>query len=314
MASRNQSRQSRYHPPPPYQTFAPASVPPTRAAPRPAATEQQNNRQYGSASYTEETLLIVKSDSERYQELQQQFSALVGVLLIAVIASAIFLLRHFQLDSDIEAKHQQQLQDMRGWVDGMMLLIDAREDAVQRAEERIGLDLERMREANLYWDQPSAQGHACSAWKTRAYSAKLHNIPGEVSGVNWCQKTPIDIPGFKFAQPEYCEERNNGDVLGHWTLHDDKDCHTYWGRYNNLGCQDGLPGNRLIEMQLLDHHPPWNTGKQLCATTPWGDNGEFPMICENRGGRGIWGKWLVPDETCSQSRHVSEEGLLVEAE
>ncbi|KIY69201.1 hypothetical protein CYLTODRAFT_420916 [Cylindrobasidium torrendii FP15055 ss-10] len=268
------------NPPPPYEPepFTPAFGP-THAAP--AATEQQINHQYAFSSYSEETLLIVKFGSERYQRLRFRFKALAGVLLVVVITSIIFAVQS----------------------------INARVNAVRRAEQRIGLDLERMRKANLFWDQPSTQGRACSAWKTRTYSAKLHNIPGEVSGVNWCLKTPIDMPGFKFAQPEYCEEMKNGDVLGHWTLHDDKDCHTYWGRYNNLGCQDGLPGNRLIEMQLLDHHPPWNTGKQLCATTPWGDNGELPLICDDRGLWGFWGKWLVPDDTCSQSILVSEEVL-----
>lgn len=285
-------------PPPPYHS-APASGPTPGV---PTANGQRNNRQYG-ATYSrpsEQTLLIVQppKSSEHYHRLQCQVTTLAGVLLLAVIASIILIPWHFQLDKEVVKEHQQRLQDMRDWVDGELQLLTKRENVVRRAEERLGHDVERMREANLYWDQPSTQGRACSGWKTRLYSAQLHHIPDDVVAINWCQKTPIDVPGFKFAQPEYCEEMSGGSIVGHWTLRDDKDCHTYWGRKKDLGCQDGLPGNRLIEMQLMDHHKPWDTGKQMCATTPWGESGQLPLICDDREKHGIWGKWLVPDEAC----------------
>ncbi|KIY69206.1 hypothetical protein CYLTODRAFT_489108 [Cylindrobasidium torrendii FP15055 ss-10] len=202
---------------------------------------------------------------------------------------------------EVRSAYEQQLEAKDRWVENQKHLLFARESAVHDAETRIGNDAERRKKANLYWEQPPKRGRVCTGWKTLPYVAELYNVPQDVDGVAWCQGTALHMPGMEdIDKPEWCEQTENGKIVAHWTHRESANCHTLWGRQKDQGCQAGSPGYRLVEMQLLNHHQPYDSWLEMCETTPWGDHGRTPDVCEHRGNGGIWGKWVVHDMKCEK--------------
>ncbi|KAF8647827.1 hypothetical protein AX16_006529 [Volvariella volvacea WC 439] len=131
------------------------------------------------------------------------------------------------------------------------------------------------------------------------------SVPRGWDGHKYCLTTPIKILGAPPAEPLWCEDVSvfpwgNSMWRGHWDLHVEPDCSTYFENFQDKGCT--APGSGLhryeAHMRNLLDGDDW---KVMCSTTPVhlrGREYSSPDHCANWGKYGIWGIWFVEDSQC----------------
>ncbi|KAK0470971.1 hypothetical protein IW261DRAFT_913914 [Armillaria novae-zelandiae] len=117
------------------------------------------------------------------------------------------------------------------------------------------------------------------------------------------------INGFSIEKPEYCTDDvdnsapTNLRILGHWTVDlNEPSCKTLWENFQDKGCVTNGSKTRRVEAHMGNHQPPWDNWREMCSTTPADYDGHHfdqPSSCDHRGiFSGVWGVWLVKDESC----------------
>ncbi|KAI0722797.1 hypothetical protein C8Q76DRAFT_720350 [Earliella scabrosa] len=165
----------------------------------------------------------------------------------------------------------------------------------RRDEERHRKEIERRRQG-VWWTEPVGDA-GCVAYGTRAYRARLMDIPQNLNWREVCEDMPVTIHERAIDAPDKCEKLKR-KVWATWYI-EDPQCTTYWDRLSHLGCSAGRTGFRRYSSRLMNlrRGDDWN---KMCSTTPATiSNVQFdhPTICvdENRGRTGIWD---VPDSSC----------------
>ncbi|KAF8647823.1 hypothetical protein AX16_006525 [Volvariella volvacea WC 439] len=191
-----------------------------------------------------------------------------------------------------ERERQEHEEEDREW--------QRRNDEIKRKERewKEREEREEKRKHALHWDEirPDDQ---CLQYRTRRYTANL-SVPYGWDGHKYCLTTPIEILGIIRTEPMWCEEVSRGRWRGHWDIHDEPDCSTYFENYQDKGCTG--PESRLHRYEahmgnLLDGDD-W---RAMCSTTPanlMGREYSSPHHCANWGKYGTWGIWFVDDPQC----------------
>ncbi|KAJ7717046.1 hypothetical protein B0H16DRAFT_1612453 [Mycena metata] len=170
-------------------------------------------------------------------------------------------------------------------------------EAEMRDQEKIRL--ERIR-AGFIWDDVKGDQH-CLQHGTRRYTARIANVPREYDPVTACAETAVEIHGMRIPNPNECEDRGCGGVIGHWLVsHSEPTCATHFDNFKDKGCTSHGSGRRRIESHL-ENLQPGDDWRSMCSTTPahfWGHHFDSPGVCENWGKYGIWGIWEIEDSWC----------------
>ncbi|KAF8607346.1 hypothetical protein BDV93DRAFT_603956 [Ceratobasidium sp. AG-I] len=145
-----------------------------------------------------------------------------------------------------------------------------------------------------------AKAGSCVEYGYREYRAPIWFIPDGGDPMSMCLQTPATIQGISFKSPLGCADQGpKKGVMGTWYVQSNETvCLPHWSQFEDEGCvQYGIRRMfaRLLELRRQDD---WNS---MCASTPaYIRNKIFnrPTYCEDKGIRGIFGIFDVPDEKC----------------
>ncbi|KAI0353007.1 hypothetical protein OH77DRAFT_1497514 [Trametes cingulata] len=157
-----------------------------------------------------------------------------------------------------------------------------------------------MRRKGVYWTEPEGSTK-CHSYSARAYTAVLKDAPATLNWLEVCSGMPVTIHGRQINQPNNCERKDVGTVVGTWLVgFNEPECVPYWDSISDKGCAPGKPGMRRVQGRLWAL-PSGDDWARMCASTPAIFNGtyfEHPTSCENKVISGMMGLWDYPDESC----------------
>ncbi|KAJ7735958.1 hypothetical protein B0H16DRAFT_1326774 [Mycena metata] len=190
--------------------------------------------------------------------------------------------------AEIIAMREQVLRDQGQWM-------KEREEGRHEEERNRRAEKERIR-AGFAWDELKADQH-CMQHGMRGYTARIANVPREYDPVTACTETAVEIHGIRIPNPNQCEDRGCGGVIGHWVInHSEPTCASHFDNFKDKE----RSGRRRIESHLENLHPG-DDWRSMCSTTSAHFSGlhfDSPDVCEDWGKYGIWGIWEVEDRRC----------------
>ncbi|KAH9933164.1 uncharacterized protein BXZ73DRAFT_46504 [Epithele typhae] len=226
-------------------------------------------------------------------------AALVVVLLAFVLQNLGVLDTAADRERGLWAKQRAQWAEERTWWDETR---DGWEREKVRWEgERARWESEREQERTRRKDvEMKARGAhftelqyvdgKCRTYGTRAYTARLLDIPGDLpADIGWyelCMDMSTQFHGRWIRGPNSCERGRFGAVWATWYISDEPECRTYWDGFAivvPLGLQVGLliPLQQRYSANLMNlrHGDDWD---EMCRSTPaniFGHEFDGPTAC-----------------------------------
>ncbi|KAJ7038882.1 hypothetical protein C8F04DRAFT_1034096 [Mycena alexandri] len=204
--------------------------------------------------------------------------------------------------TEIIAMREQVLRDQEQWM-------KERDEERHEEERKRQAEEERIR-AGFAWDDLKGD-QRCLQHGMRRYTARIANVPREYDPVTACTETAVEIHGMRIPNPNQCEDRGCGGVIGHWLIsHSEPTCATHFDNFKDkekyVPCEFLLPSPlNMRTVQRIESHlenlQPGDDWRNMCSTTPahfWGLHFDSPGVCEDWGKYGIWGIWEIEDSQC----------------
>ncbi|QRV98990.1 interferon-induced 6-16 family protein [Ceratobasidium sp. AG-Ba] len=166
------------------------------------------------------------------------------------------------------------------------------------SESRIPYSVELVNKMPQMWKPVTAE--TCVAYGYREYRAAIWFVPEGEDPLEVCLRTSAIIKGVGFKTPLACADQGpKKGVIGTWYVQSNETrCMPQWSNFEDEGCMQYGRRRHFSRLMGLRHQDDWNS---LCESTPAHINGEefgAPTYCENKGIRGIYGIFDIPDEKC----------------
>ncbi|KAF8967443.1 hypothetical protein BDZ97DRAFT_1803342 [Flammula alnicola] len=171
---------------------------------------------------------------------------------------------------------------------------ERREHARRIEEERREQIRKRER---ITWD--GLEPRNCLRYGVKEYTATLAHVPLGFDAIEECSKKSVMIHGKEWL-PYHCENQGIcGRATGHWQVDvNEASCSPWWSYFKDKGCVESGIRRHEAPLENLPDDANWEV---ICSTTPANIGGMHyggPTSCVNWGQHGIWGIWLVNDNTC----------------
>ncbi|KAH7881724.1 hypothetical protein F5I97DRAFT_1917001 [Phlebopus sp. FC_14] len=174
-----------------------------------------------------------------------------------------------------------------------------RKDHEQYIKERDKREQEEREKLNMFW--VDVQGHECTTYGTRTYSARLANVPPNYQRrVEACRTTPLVIHDISYI-PITCEDKGSSGIIGHWRVsQNEPDCVSFWDSYKDQGCTSKGSRQRRIEHHLVNL-PAGGDWREFAEATPVIFHGlYFPgaQAAFKTWLGAVYGQWEISDGEC----------------
>ncbi|KAF8955226.1 hypothetical protein BDZ97DRAFT_1859084 [Flammula alnicola] len=171
---------------------------------------------------------------------------------------------------------------------------ERQEEEKREREER---DEEARQRDGMSW--AGLEPNHCLRYGVKEYTATLTHVPLGFNAIEECHKKSIEIHGRQWL-PSLCEDQGIcGRVTAHWQVDaNEAMCTPWWGAFQDKGCVESGIRRHEARLESIQDTTNWEA---LCSTTPANINGMHyggPTSCTGWGLFGVWGIWLVDDNSC----------------